>query len=37
MLRLRIPTLRLATTVDQLNFKNEISIYGVFQLPVTWD
>jgi hypothetical protein len=26
----------LATTV-QLNFKNDVSIYGVFQLPVTWD
>jgi hypothetical protein len=33
----RIPTLRLATTTDQLNFKNDVSIYGVFQLPVTWD
>jgi cytochrome P450 len=32
----RIPTLRLATTTDQLNFKNDVSIYGVFQLPVTW-
>lgn len=33
----RIPTLRLATTTDQLNFKNDVSIYGVFELPVTWD
>ena len=22
--------------VDTINFKNDISIYGVFELPVTW-
>jgi cytochrome P450 len=33
----RIPSLRLATALDQISFKNDISIYGVFQLPVTWD
>jgi hypothetical protein len=32
----RIPTLALAKPVDQLPFKNEVSIYGVFELPVTW-
>jgi hypothetical protein len=32
----RIPTLRLANPVDTLKFKDDISIYGVFALPVTW-
>jgi hypothetical protein len=32
----RVPTLALAKPVDQLAFKNDISIYGVFELPVTW-
>lgn len=32
----RIPTLKLAKPVDELSFKNDISIYGVFELPVTW-
>lgn len=32
----RIPTLKLAKPVEELNFKNDISIYGVFELPVTW-
>ncbi|MCL2584116.1 MAG: cytochrome P450 [Streptosporangiales bacterium] len=32
----RIPTLKLAKPVSELPFKNEVSIYGVFELPVTW-
>jgi hypothetical protein len=32
----RIPTLSLARPVSELPFKNEVSIYGVFELPVTW-
>jgi cytochrome P450 len=32
----RIPTLRLATTLDQLDYKNDTRAYGVYALPVTW-
>jgi cytochrome P450 len=32
----RIPTLRLATSLDQIPFKREALIYGVEELPVTW-
>ncbi|WP_033439561.1 cytochrome P450 [Saccharothrix sp. NRRL B-16314] len=32
----RIPTLRLATPVDELSFKADAVIYGVDELPVTW-
>lgn len=32
----RIPTLRLATEVDELEFKNNTRAYGVYTLPVTW-
>ncbi|MBO3675516.1 cytochrome P450 [Streptomyces sp. NEAU-YJ-81] len=32
----RIPTLRLATGVDQLPFKDDGLVYGVYELPVTW-
>jgi cytochrome P450 len=32
----RIPTLRLATTVDGLPFKHDDKVYGVRELPVTW-
>ncbi|WP_055550678.1 cytochrome P450 [Streptomyces sp. NBRC 110028] len=32
----RIPTLRLATGVDQLPFKHDALVYGVYELPVTW-
>ncbi|MBU3865739.1 cytochrome P450 [Streptomyces sp. 4503] len=32
----RIPTLRLATGVDQLPFKEDSLAYGVYELPVTW-
>ncbi|MEU5207708.1 cytochrome P450 [Streptomyces sp. NPDC020742] len=31
----RIPTLRLATTLDQITFKNSLA-YGVSALPVSW-
>ncbi|MFJ2818409.1 cytochrome P450 [Streptomyces sp. NPDC087294] len=32
----RIPTLRLATGIDDLSFKHNGSVYGVYELPVTW-
>ncbi|MCQ8830579.1 cytochrome P450 [Streptomyces malaysiensis] len=32
----RIPTLRLATGIDQLPFKDDGFVYGVYELPVTW-
>lgn len=32
----RIPTLRAATAMDELPFKNDASVYGVHELPVTW-
>jgi cytochrome P450 len=32
----RIPTLRLATTLDRIPFKHDGSVYGVYELPVTW-
>ncbi|SNS22598.1 hypothetical protein SAMN05216276_100639 [Streptosporangium subroseum] len=32
----RIPTLRLATDLDQVPFKHDGSVYGVYELPVTW-
>jgi cytochrome P450 len=32
----RIPGLRLATTVDQISFKHDGAVYGVYELPVTW-
>jgi cytochrome P450 len=32
----RIPTLRLATTVDQIAFKHDRLAYGVYELPVDW-
>ncbi|MGW6743227.1 cytochrome P450 [Streptomyces sp. NPDC055025] len=32
----RVPTLRLATTLDQIPFKHDGSVYGVYELPVTW-
>ena len=33
----RLPTLRLATGIDQLPFKHDGIVYGVYELPVTWD
>lgn len=32
----RIPDLRLATPADELPYKEDAAIYGVYQLPVTW-
>ncbi|MEV6154526.1 cytochrome P450 [Nonomuraea sp. NPDC052129] len=32
----RIPTLRLAADLDQIPFKHDGSVYGVYELPVTW-
>jgi len=32
----RIPTLRLAADFDQIPFKHDGAIYGVYELPVTW-
>jgi cytochrome P450 len=32
----RLPTLRLAADLDQIPFKNDGFVYGVYELPVTW-
>lgn len=32
----RIPTLALATPLDEIPFKNDKLAYGVYELPVTW-
>jgi cytochrome P450 len=32
----RIPGLKLAADLDQIPFKNDAFIYGVYELPVTW-
>jgi cytochrome P450 len=32
----RIPTLKLATSLDQIPFKDDAVVYGVYELPVTW-
>jgi cytochrome P450 len=32
----RVPTLALATTLDQVPFKHDGAVYGVYELPVTW-
>ncbi|AKK28799.1 cytochrome P450 [Mycobacterium sp. EPa45] len=32
----RIPTLKLATSLDEIPFKNDKLAYGVYELPVTW-
>lgn len=32
----RIPTLRLATDPDKINYKHDGQVYGVYELPVTW-
>jgi cytochrome P450 len=33
---LRVPALRLAAEVEDLPYKDDANIYGVYQLPVTW-
>jgi cytochrome P450 len=32
----RIPGLKLATTTDELSFKDDSTVYGLHSLPVTW-
>ncbi|MBL1079381.1 cytochrome P450 [Nocardia sp. 2] len=32
----RVPTLRLATTIDQISFKEDAMVYGITTLPVEW-
>jgi cytochrome P450 len=32
----RIPGLKLATSFDELPFKDDANIYGLYELPVTW-
>ncbi|MDT7709841.1 MAG: hypothetical protein QOG20_5448 [Pseudonocardiales bacterium] len=32
----RIPTLQLAVDLDEIPFKHDGAVYGVYQLPVTW-
>ena len=32
----RVPTLRLATDLDKINFKHDGQVYGVYELPVSW-
>jgi cytochrome P450 len=33
----RLPDLRLAVPVDEIQFRNDMSIYGVHELPVAWE
>jgi cytochrome P450 len=33
----RLPGLRLAVPVDDLPFKEESNVYGIYELPVTWE
>jgi cytochrome P450 len=32
----RIPTLRLAVPPEQVRFKDDMTVYGAYELPVTW-
>ncbi|MFF2147399.1 cytochrome P450 [Kitasatospora sp. NPDC058190] len=32
----RIPTLRLAVALDRIPFKHDGTVYGVYELPITW-
>jgi cytochrome P450 len=32
----RIPTLKLAVDLDQITFKHDGLVNGVYELPVTW-
>ncbi|MEW2402536.1 cytochrome P450 [Streptomyces sp. NPDC046862] len=32
----RLPGLRLAVPIEEIRFRNDMSIYGVHELPVTW-
>ncbi len=33
----RVPTLRLAAPVEEMPFKSDATLYGVYSVPVTWD
>ncbi|SCE09116.1 cytochrome P450 [Streptomyces sp. DvalAA-19] len=33
----RLPGLRLAVPLEEISFRNDMSIYGVHELPLTWD
>lgn len=33
----RLPGLRLAAPLEEIRFRNDMSIYGVHELPVTWE
>ena len=33
----RFPTLRLAVPLEQVRMRDDMFIYGVHELPVTWD
>jgi cytochrome P450 len=33
----RLPSLRLAVPIDEIQFRNDMSIYGVHELLVTWE
>ncbi len=33
----RVPTLRLATPADALPYKDDALVYGIHEVPVTWD
>jgi hemin uptake protein HemP len=32
----RVPTLQLAAGLDEIPFKHDGAVYGVYELPVTW-
>ncbi|MGW0711422.1 hypothetical protein ACWD4G_36625 [Streptomyces sp. NPDC002643] len=32
----RLPELRLAVPAEELSFRNDMSVYGLYALPVTW-
>jgi cytochrome P450 len=32
----RVPSLKLTTELDRISFKHDGSVYGVYELPVTW-
>lgn len=32
----RLPGLRLAVPIDEIPFKHDGTVYGVYELPVTW-
>jgi hypothetical protein len=32
----RVPTLKLAMDIDDLPFKDDANIYGLYQFPVNW-